>query len=161
MNMKEHDNLCGDSLARGLGGSGLIASQADAPRRKLILIVDDDHSMARLEKVVLTTEGRYLVFTVNNSARALDFLRVVKVDLVLLDVMIPRMDGFCLYDTLKANPATANIPVIFLSAINHKDELSKRNITHYIQKPFDISDLLDRVAQALVKPGTLQLSGSE
>ena len=75
--------------------------------------------------------------------------------LILTDVKLPGLDGFQLFDALKADPSTAGIPVIFMPATRFEKEFVKRGIERPLMKPFDIADLLARVAEILPPGGTV------
>src|ERR1700692_1827118 len=91
---------------------------ADVPPR--ILIVDDERRNAELLKVMLTPEG-YTLLTATNGEDALGLLAEQKPDLILLDVMMPGMDGYQVVAKIKENPATRNIPVIMLTALDDRN----------------------------------------
>lgn len=69
----------------------------------------------------------------------------VRPGLVILDVDLPGLGGGALYDHLRARPATATIPVLFMCAAAREGELAGRGIRDYLRKPFDLDDLLARV----------------
>ncbi|MDR0962277.1 MAG: hybrid sensor histidine kinase/response regulator [Mediterranea sp.] len=112
-----------------------------------ILIVDDVMSNVLLLKVLLTNE-KFKIATASNGQQALDYMDKNPVDLVLLDVMMPGMDGFQVSEKMKANPATAEIPVIFLTALNSTSDIVKgfqAGASDFISKPFNKEELLIRV----------------
>ena len=79
--------------------------------QKKVLIVEDEESLLKLESILLTTKG-YLVQGVTTGLAALEAVNEEIPDLILLDVMLPKMDGFEVCERLKNDPATKNIPVV-------------------------------------------------
>lgn len=117
--------------------------------RKVIVVVEDNQEIAELIKEALNEEPDYQAVAVYDGARALDVIHSVKARLIILDVMLPGLDGLQLFDMLKADPTTLEIPVLFVTATEHDHEFKKRSIADYIRKPFDLADLLTRVATTL------------
>ena len=120
--------------------------------RKKILIVDDDSiTLKMLEKILLS--AGYWVAKATNGKEALytadDFLP----DLVILDIVMPVMDGTETIEQLKKNPRTKNIPVIFLSSlITKKDEMGKFvKSKSYLAKPINREKLLKEIDKCLEK----------
>lgn len=112
---------------------------------KAIVIVEDNATIARLVQEVLNDVPGYGAVTVDNGASALAVIREIRADLVITDIDLPGIDGFEIADRLRGQPATAHIPVLFMSAAPHQEELARRNVEHYLAKPFDLDDLLDTV----------------
>ncbi|GAB4424942.1 MAG: hypothetical protein Kow0031_04200 [Anaerolineae bacterium] len=122
-----------------------------SPKDDTILVIDDTVEALRLLFGVLSTAG-YQVLTAENGAAALARLEHAAPDLILLDVMMPDMDGFELYRRLRALPATADTPVIFVSALDSPVAVVKGlelNAADYITKPFKPPELLARVERQL------------
>jgi CheY-like chemotaxis protein len=115
----------------------------------VIVVVEDDQAVAELTAEVLNEEPGYHAVAVSDGLRALELIRSIHASLVLTDVRLPGLDGFGLYDALRADPVTAGIPVIFMPASRFKAEFEERGIDRPLMKPFDISELLARVAEAL------------
>ena len=116
-----------------------------------VLVVDDDADIARFIEINLRLEG-YEVQTAGDGAEALERITEQHPDLVLLDVMMPKLDGVQLCRLLRADPATANLPVIMLTA----KTLSADKVVgltagadDYIIKPFDTLELVARVRSTL------------
>ncbi|MBP0440784.1 PleD family two-component system response regulator [Tianweitania sediminis] len=112
-----------------------------------LLVVDDVPANVKLLEARLTAEY-FEVVTASNGADALAICRTDKVDLVLLDVMMPGMDGFEVCETLKADPRTAHIPVVMITAL---DQVSDRirgldaGADDFLTKPVDDLQLMTRV----------------
>ena len=116
-----------------------------------ILVVDDEPSIVRLVSSTLTARG-YEVITAHDGMEAITEAKVQKPDLILLDVMMPHMDGREARKRLLADPATKDIPVIHLSAVGDFEQQLKaveNGVTDYMTKPFTPSDLAQRVADML------------
>lgn len=112
-----------------------------------VLVVDDDPVIVRLLRVNFEMEG-YEVATAADGEEALAAVRSSRPDIVVSDVMMPRLDGLCLAAALKADPALAAIPVILLSAKAQGADVDAglEVADAYMTKPFDPLELLDRVA---------------
>ena len=117
-----------------------------------ILIIDDEPGITNLVKTILTGEG-FEVEQGNNSEEAEGLLRDESFDLIILDLMMPGVSGWDLYDYIRTTSAHQDVPVIILSArIREKeiqDALQLRRVSDYITKPFSVDDLLVRVNRAL------------
>ena len=121
------------------------------PSEYKILIVDDVMSNVLLLKVLLTNE-KVQIATASNGRQALDQVIKEKPDLVLLDVMMPDMSGFEVSQQLKANPETAEIPIIFLTALNSTADIVKGfqvGGNDFISKPFNKEELIIRVTHQI------------
>lgn len=117
------------------------------PEEKRILVADDDPVILRLIQVNLELEG-YQVLTANNGQEAVDKATAEIPDLVILDIMMPRLDGYQACEQLKAAETTKEIPIIFLSAKAQQGDIDKGKsygVADYLTKPFDPSDLIDVV----------------
>ena len=116
-----------------------------------ILIVDDTPENLRLLSKMLTKEG-YNIRKALNGQMALTAVQSVVPDLILLDIMMPSMDGYQVCKHLKADPRTAEIPVIFLSALSDAfDKVKAFGVggADYITKPFQLEEVLTRVQNQL------------
>lgn len=115
-----------------------------------ILVVDDEQDLCEILKFNLETEG-YQVETANSAEEALD-MDIASFDLLLLDVMMGGVSGFSMAKTIKKQPATSNIPIIFLTARDtENDTVTGFNIgaDDYISKPFSIREVMVRVRAVL------------
>jgi DNA-binding response OmpR family regulator len=118
-----------------------------------ILIVDDDPVIVRLLQINFRLEG-YEVDTASRGEEALQRVRDHLPDVVILDVMMPGIDGWEVCRKLKENPAVKHVPVIFLSA-RAQDEDRQRGyalgVDEYVTKPFDPAHLVEIVRSALAR----------
>jgi phosphoserine phosphatase RsbU/P len=118
-----------------------------------ILVVDD--SPVNLRLIVRTLEGRgYRILAARNGRAALDIARKVRPDLILLDVMMPEMDGFEVCRTLKTDPATRDAIVVFLSALGEvSDKVTGLELgaSDYITKPIQAEEVIARVANHVAR----------
>ncbi|MCB2153766.1 response regulator [bacterium] len=121
-----------------------------APEKPKILAVDDENDVLLILKTALKEE--YDVSTATNGPDALAQAQENVPDLVILDMMMPEMDGFEVLAELKNNERTAAVPVVFLTGISDKSKIRKAldmGTQYYIVKPFDYNDLLTKVQLAL------------
>lgn len=119
--------------------------------KKKILIVEDEESLLKLESILLTSRG-YDVCSVSNGKAALESLDKEKPDLVLLDVMLPEVDGFEVCRQIKANPLTRHIPVIMLTAKKSRDDMAhgeQVGADWYITKPFKSAMVIETIQRFL------------
>jgi len=115
-----------------------------------ILVVDDDRSIVDLLRALLSREGYEVVVAMDGKA-GLTAARLDKPDLIILDVMMPEMDGFTVSGLLFQDPVMRLIPVIILTAKHHTRDILELvpNVRVYMKKPFDPPELLDRVQSLL------------
>ena len=121
---------------------------------KRVLAVDDDPSILELERVILAQDG-FEVLTATSAKDALQKLQAEPVDLMLLDVVMPDMDGFELCRQIKADVRFKGLPVIFLTARGGDEALAEgfeSGGVMYIRKPFTAAKLL-AVVGTLLKTG--------
>lgn len=135
------------------------------PSDYTILVVDDVISNVLLLKVLLQKE-KFNVITASNGRDAISMSEQSKPHLILLDVMMPEMDGFEVAAHLKANPETAGIPIIFLTALNSTADIVKgfqAGANDFITKPFNKEELMVRVSHqiSLVAAKTIILQKTE
>jgi two-component system response regulator VicR len=121
-----------------------------------ILCIEDDMEMIDLVKLILTRKG-YEVFGAVGGQAGLETIERVKPDLVLLDLMMPDMDGWEVFQQMRANEHTKNIPVIVVTAkaqsIDKVLGLHIAKVDDYITKPFGPSELLSSVLRVLAEAG--------
>ena len=117
------------------------------PEKSRILVVDDITKNLQVVGTMLRNEG-YDVMPATSGPQALERVRMEPPDLILLDLMMPEMDGLEVCRRLKADPVTRQIPVIFLTASNEMEHLVKGfevGAVDYVTKPFNAPELLARV----------------
>jgi CheY-like chemotaxis protein len=118
---------------------------------KRILVVDDEPGVTRNLKLNLESSGGYDVFAENHAANALAAARIFRPDLILLDVMMPGMDGGDVAARLRADPLLRDTPVIFLTALVSHEETDGHQMSSgaemFLAKPVDISELKKTVEE--------------
>jgi CheY-like chemotaxis protein len=114
---------------------------------KKILVVDDNTTIIMLIKTKLVANG-YDVISAYNGESGWQAISHEKPDLVLLDIMMPRMDGFQVFEKLLSEPSTNGIPVIFLTASGQREDEKRAmemGAKHFLTKPFSPNNLLEIV----------------
>lgn len=127
-----------------------------------ILVIDDDIAIAELIKVNLDLLG-HQVTTANDGMKGLALAQQNRPDLIVLDVMMPDLDGFTVCQRLRQNAATAGIPVLMLTALTMiKDKVKgfDSGADDYLPKPFEIPELQVRVRALLRRAGSVPQSAS-
>lgn len=121
--------------------------------KKKILVVDDEPHIVKMVKNRLET-NHFEVVTAYNGLECLQCVGVEKPDLIILDISMPRMDGYSVVKELRANAKTAEIPILILTAKEMmRDLLEMEHVSSYLVKPFRSEDLLDHVRKALAAVG--------
>jgi DNA-binding response OmpR family regulator len=118
-----------------------------------VLVVDDDPVIVQLLRVNFELEG-YQVETAGNGEEALASVKKHRPDIVLSDIMMPKMDGLALVKELQADTSTKDLPVILLSAKAQSADVTRGlelGAADYVTKPFDPLELIDRVTEVLAK----------
>jgi DNA-binding response OmpR family regulator len=116
-----------------------------------VLVVEDDEMVAEVVRINLEADG-YTVLHAPNGAAALAAIAERRPDVVVLDVMMPEIDGWTVLERLRDDPTTANLPVIMLSAkAMPADQVRGYNLgaNGYVPKPFAAPDLVDKVREVL------------
>jgi signal transduction histidine kinase/DNA-binding response OmpR family regulator len=117
-------------------------------RNATILIVDDEEAIRSLLRQELTEAG-YLVEEATNGKEALERVRTTRPDLIILDIMMPEINGFDVAAILKNDPQTMDIPIIVLSIIQDKSRGYRIGVDRYLTKPIDTSLLFSEVGYLL------------
>ena len=121
--------------------------------KKRILLVDDESSITRLLKLTLERTGKYETREENFGANAVEAAQEFRPDLILLDVMMPDMDGGDVAAKLREDPSLRKTPVVFLTAAVNKEELGapdgKIGGRTYIAKPLDIKGVIAVIERTL------------
>lgn len=132
---------------------------------KKILVVDDEKHIVRLVQINLQKAG-YEVTTAGNGREALESVDKEQPDLIVMDVMMPEMDGFAALQKLKEDPKTAEIPVIMLTAKAQDEDVFKgwkSGADLYLTKPFNPAELLTFVKRIFesqsAEKGAYEISG--
>ncbi|MGB2856861.1 MAG: response regulator [Dehalococcoidia bacterium] len=120
--------------------------------KKKILIADDETGIRLTLGRILDKD--YVVLEATNGEEAVEIAKVQKPDLILMDLIMPKMDGYAACSQIKADEATKGIPVVILTAVGN--ELNKKFATEmgaegYITKPFNIQELMDVITPLLAK----------
>ncbi len=119
--------------------------------KKKILIVEDEESLLKLESILLTSKG-YDVKGAAIGQEALDAIERDQPDLVLLDIMMPGLDGFEVCRRIKINPETKDIPVIMVTAKKSGDDMARGEevgADWYITKPFKSAMVIETIQRFL------------
>lgn len=118
---------------------------------KKILLVDDSSTVLMMEKMILS-QGRYDLCTAKNGLEGYERARTEKPDLILLDVVMPELDGFGALAKIRADEITKSIPVIMVTTRSEAQSLEtgySRGCNDYVTKPVNSSELLAKVRNIL------------
>lgn len=124
--------------------------------KKRVLIADDDIQVRQLLSSIL--EKDYTVFTARDGKEAIDLAYNEKPDLILMDILMPNMDGYTACSVIKSDPETRSIPLIMITGIGHelnKSFSEKIGADGYITKPFDCQALKDKINLLLDRVSTI------
>jgi DNA-binding response OmpR family regulator len=116
-------------------------------KKKVVVIGEDDEPIATLLRDSINDEEAYQAVVVSDGALVLETVRQVHADLLILDIMMPGLNGFEVYDRVRADGDINEMPVLFVSAATnqHESDFAQRGIKDVVSKPFDLNDLLARV----------------
>ena len=120
---------------------------------RTILIIDDEEDLLQLLQKTLSDEG-HNIFTASSGPAGIDLAKKEKVDCILLDIMMPEMDGWEVLTILKSLPECSSIPVLLLTAKTDpqsKWEGWQQGAMDYITKPFTLADLKLRLREILIQ----------
>ena len=119
-----------------------------------ILVIEDEAVLAQIIRLLLEPQG-HDVLIADDGSRGFAAAQRQAVDLIVLDLMMPVMDGFSMLEALRGNERTASIPVMVLSA-RSDDETQRRchefGVETYLQKPFESEDLIQAVENLVASP---------
>lgn len=124
------------------------APAADQDGLARVLVIDDDASSLELSKRILAKRG-YSVLTASSGADGIKLAREQHPDIIVLDVIMPEMDGWQVLEKLRAIPATANIPIIMQSMLSERELGLAMGADDYLTKPVDKSDLPNAIRKLL------------
>ena len=132
----------------------------ESNKSRLIVYIEDDTEMIDLVTLILNRRG-YQVKGAHGGHQGLDLVQKEPPDLILLDLMMPDLDGWDLYQQLKANEATRDIPVIIITAkaqaIDRVLGLHIAKVEDYISKPFHPQELIESIEKVLTSKNTQPL----
>jgi two-component system, OmpR family, response regulator len=119
----------------------------DIIRKRIVIVVEDDRPIGELLAAIINDEDGYIALHVTRPTDALETLKRVKPDLLVLDVGLPGMSGLELYDRIRRDERLANVPVMFETAVKDENdrEFRRRGIKTVVQKPFDLNDIVRHV----------------
>ena len=119
--------------------------------KKKILVVEDEESLLKLQSILLTIRG-YTVEGAMDGQAALEAVETMNPDLILLDIMLPKIDGFEVCRQVKANEATRHIPVVMLTAKKSMEDRvmgKQAGADLYITKPYKSSMVIETIQRFL------------
>jgi len=122
--------------------------------KKIMIVDDDQNTLQTLKQSIEYIDAHYTVICASNGMQCLELMKNNEIpDLILLDIMMPKMDGWETFKILKENPLWKDIPVFFITA--RTDKVAKNAVdflaAEFIQKPYDIDDLKIRINKVLKK----------
>ena len=119
--------------------------------KKKVLLVDDEESLTKLIKLNLEATGQFEVSIENRGTEAVKAAKAFRPDVILLDVVMPDMEGSEIAQRLKEDPALRSIPIIFLTATVTAEEVSQAGGTiggeTFLAKPVNVQQLVDAIVQ--------------
>lgn len=115
-----------------------------------ILIIEDQPLIVELIEMVLKPRG-YEVFHTGDGRKALDLIHEIRPDLILLDVMLPGMDGYSIQSKLLEDEDSKHIPIVIVTSKTQVEEVfqTSANVFGFVAKPFSVSDLIQKIEAAL------------
>jgi CheY-like chemotaxis protein len=140
----------GEPIAAGVGRNG--SEVADGTRR--VLVVEDDAGTRELVRQALEANG-YLVEVAPDGKKALEAVAANPPALVILDVMLPVLDGFSVVERMKAELPNGGPPVVMLTIVDEPERAARLGVESYLHKPFDTDELLRRVRRLAGATATL------
>jgi len=139
------------SLIKFMKENGIPLDRLESGKKK-ILIVDDDAEIVELMADVLIRDGRFEVKTASTGYDAGIATQQFRPNLILLDYMLPDVNGNVVCQTIRKNPEFENIKIIIVSGVIKQDEIDhllKSGAEAFIKKPFNIAELTDKIAAVL------------
>lgn len=139
------------SLIRFMRDNNIPLDNLDSGKRK-VLIVDDDAEIVELISDILSREGGFEIRTASSGYEAGMITQQFRPDLILLDYMLPDVNGNVVCQTIRKNPEFENTRIIIVSGVIKQDEIDqllRAGAQEFLKKPFNISELLDKVNAAL------------
>ncbi len=120
--------------------------------RKKVLVVDDDAEIVELISDILTRDGRFEIKTASSGYEAGMTTQMFRPDLILLDYMLPDVNGNVVCQTIRSNPEFENTRIIIVSGVIKQDEIDqllRSGASDFVRKPFTISELTEKIDAAL------------
>ena len=142
-----------NALLSQLSVQGTAGGSPSGKRKKTVLVVDDEPTIREYLRQELESEG-YNVLEAENGLEAISKAKELVPDLVILDVMMPLMNGFDAAAVLKNDPQTMKIPIVILSIIEDLERGYRIGINRYLKKPIEADVLLNEVASLVFREGT-------
>jgi len=130
---------------------------------KLVLIVDDDDKLTKMLQFLFVTKG-FTVKSAENGIEALEMLKKNMPDAIILDIMMPEMDGCKFMEKIKADALMKEVPVVVLTAVKsdgNKKQLLSLGAYDYFEKPFKSSELLNRVIKAIEENQVMNINEAQ
>ncbi len=140
-----------DSLLHFMKDNGIPPDALDSGKRK-VLVVDDDPEIVELFVDVLERDGRFEVKTAGTGYEAGILTHEFHPDLVILDYMLPDVNGNVVCQTIRANPAFQHMKIIIVSGVVNQEEIEsllKAGADDFVKKPFNIEKLIERVGELI------------
>ena len=140
-----------DSLIRFMKHNNIPLGQLDSAKRK-VLIVEDDQQIVRLLVDVLNGDGRFETKSTGSGYEAGLLTEKFRPDVLVLDYLLPDINGNLVCQTVRANPDLADTKIVIVSGVidrNQVDRLLDDGANEFIQKPFDVNHLIDRICVLL------------
>lgn len=119
--------------------------------KKRVLVVDDDVDLLKMLKLRIEAEG-FEFMSVQDGQEMLDLIKVKRPDMILLDIVLPKVDGYSALREMRAQDEFKDVPVIVLTAKEKKkvgDLFALENIAFFVEKPFETADLLQKIRSVL------------
>ncbi len=139
------------NLVKFMRDNNIPLDNLDSGRRK-VLIVDDDAEIVELISDILTRDGHYEIRTASSGYEAGMVTQLFHPDLILLDYMLPDVNGNVVCQTIRSNPEFENTRIIIVSGVVKQeeiDQLLKAGAEDFVHKPFTIAELMDKVNATL------------
>ena len=124
--------------------------------RRKVLIVDDEPNVRRLSRTILSK--KFDVFEAENGIQAIEMAKAQKPDIILMDLMMPKMDGLTACQAIRNDPEIKSIPIIMVTAVGFELNMKlsqQMGSNGYLTKPFSPQELLEKTAQVLTDPSGL------
>jgi excisionase family DNA binding protein len=140
-----------NELYQFMKDNGIPTDALESGKRK-ILVVDDDAELVELISDVLDKDGRFEVRTVNNGFDAGMMVKEYHPDLIVLDIMLPDINGKEVCQRVRSDPSMDDVKIICISGMVEQDkidDLKAAGANDFMQKPFEVDQLVDRICQHL------------